>query len=242
MKITEQQTLSGIALEHHQVIPVFEKYDLDFCCRGRRTLSQVCAEKNISVNEVLSEMQLAKTIAKPILPFTEMSAEQLISYILIHHHFYVKNAIPVIINHLEKLVAKHGDRYPNLVKVFRLFNLVKDELEPHMQKEELVLFPRIKEIAALVLQQKDINHELAYINSPIHVMESEHDNAGQAMFEIRRLTNNYTAPEDACTTHRVCMDELKAFETDLHQHVHLENNILFPLAVSMMTTGRLSHV
>jgi len=242
MKITEQQTLSAIALEHYQVIPVFEKYDLDFCCRGRRTLSQACAEKNISVNEVLSEMQFAKTIAKPILPFTEMSAEQLISYILIHHHFYVKNAIPVIINHLEKLVAKHGDRYPKLIKVFQLFNLVKDELEPHMQKEELVLFPRIKEIAALVLQQKDINHGSAYINGPIHVMESEHDNAGQAMFEIRRLTNTYTAPEDACTTHRVCMDELKAFETDLHQHVHLENNILFPLAASLMTTGRLSHV
>jgi len=242
MKITEQQTLSAIALEHHQVIPVFEKYDLDFCCRGKRTLSQACAEKNVSVNEVLSEMQLAKTIAKPILPFTEMSAEQLISYILIHHHFYVKNAIPVIINHLEKLAMKHGDRYTHLVKIYRLFNIVKDELEPHMQKEELVLFPRIKEIAALVLQNKDIYYAPDYINAPIHVMESEHDNAGQAMFEIRRLTNNYTAPEDACTTHKVCMDELKAFETDLHQHVHLENNILFPLATSMMTMRILSHI
>jgi regulator of cell morphogenesis and NO signaling len=237
MKITEQQTLSAIALEHYQVIPVFEKYDLDFCCRGKRTLSQACDEKNISVTEVLSEMQLAKTISKPVMPFTEMSAEQLISYILIHHHFYVKNAIPVIINHLEKLIAKHGDRYPNLVKVFELFKDVKDELEPHMQKEELVLFPRIKEIAALVLQHKDLNHAPAYINSPIQVMESEHDNAGQAMFEIRRLTNNYTAPEDACTTHKVCMDELKAFETDLHQHVHLENNILFPMAATMINTG-----
>jgi len=242
MKIIEQQTLSAIALENYQVIPVFEKYNLDFCCRGKRTLSEACAEKNIHLNEVLSEMQLAKSISKPILPFTEMSADQLISYILIHHHFYVKNAIPVIINHLEKLVIKHGDRYTNLIKIYQLFNVVKDELEPHMQKEELILFPRIKEIAALALQKKDINYAPDYINAPIHVMESEHDKAGQAMFEIRDLTNNYTAPEDACTTHKVCMDELKAFEIDLHQHVHLENNILFPLAASMITTRSRSHI
>ena len=242
MKITEQQTLSAIALENYQVIPVFEKYNLDFCCRGKRTLSEACAEKNINLNEVLTEMQLAKSISKPVLPFTEMSAEQLISFILIHHHFYVKNAIPVIINHLEKLVTKHRERYTNLIKIYQLFKVVKDELEPHMQREELVLFPRIKEIAALVLQKKDIYFAPDYINAPIQVMESEHDNTGQAMFEIRRLTNNYMAPEDACTTHKVCMDELKAFETDLHQHVHLENNILFPLAVSLMTIRRVSHI
>lgn len=234
MKILEQQTLSAIALENYQVIPVLEKYSLDFCCRGKRTLAEACGEKSISVTEVLKEMQLAQTTSKPILPFTEMSAEQLISFILIHHHFYVKDAIPLISNHLDKLVTKHGDRYPYLKKVAQLFDAVKNELEPHMQKEEVVLFPRIKEIAALVLQQKDVNYPPAYISTPILVMEAEHDNAGQRMFEIRHLTNNYTAPEDACTTHKVCMDELKAFEEDLHKHVHLENNILFPMAAAMI--------
>lgn len=235
MKNFEQQSLSRIALEHHEVISVLEKYSLDFCCRGKKTLSEACAEKNINLSNVLGEMQRATKSSKPILPFTEMNAEQLISYILIHHHFYVKSTMPVIISHLEKLVTKHGDRYPAMERVLQLFTVVKDELEPHMQKEESILFPRIKEIAALSLQDKDINYPPAYINAPIEVMETEHDNAGQLLFEIRHITNNYTAPEDACTTHRVCLEELKAFETDLHQHVHLENNILFPMATAIIS-------
>ena len=104
-----------------------------------------------------------------------------------------------------------------------------------MQKEENILFPRIREIATLSLQDKEINFAPDYINAPIEIMETEHDNAGQLMFEIRDITNNYIAPEDACTTHKICLEELKAFETDLHQHVHLENNILFPMAAAIMT-------
>jgi len=233
MKNIEQESLSRIALEHHEVIPVMEKYDLDFCCRGSKTLSEACAEKKISVSSVADEMRQAAATSTTSTPFTEMSAEQLISHILLRHHFYVKNAIPMIMNLLEKLVSKHGEKYPKMVKVHELFCGVKDELEPHMDKEEKILFPRIKEIAALSSQHKEIGHIPAYLNAPIAVMEEEHDNAGQLMFEIRHLTNDYTPPEDACTTHRVCLEALKAFEIDLHQHVHLENNILFPMAVSM---------
>ena len=234
MKNVEQQSLSGIVLDRHEVIPVLEKYGLDYCCRGKKTLSEACAEKNISLSSVKEEMQLATKSSKSILPFTEMNAEQLISYILIHHHFYVKSIMPIIINHLEKVVAKHGDRYPNMTKVLQLFTAIKDELDPHMKKEEDILFPRIREVATLSLQHKEINFAPDYISAPIEIMETEHDNAGQLMFEIRDITNNYAAPEDACTTHRVCLEELKAFETDLHQHVHLENNILFPMAGAMM--------
>ena len=191
----EQQSLSEIALNRHEIIPVLEKYGLDFCCRGRKTLSEACAEKNISLSKVKEDLQLAVKSSKPMLPFTEMNAEQLISYILIHHHFYVKNTLPVIINHLEKIVTKHGDRYPNMNKVLQLFNAVKGELEPHMQNEETVLFPRIKEIATLSLQDKEINFAPDYINLPIEIMETEHDNAGQLLFEIRHITKNYTARE-----------------------------------------------
>ncbi len=234
MKNLEQQSLSHIALEHFEVIPVLEKYSLDFCCRGNKSLSEACAEKNISLSTVIAEMQEATFATRPIIPFTEMNAEQLISYILLHHHFYVRNTLPVIIDLLDKLVTKHGDRYPKMIKVYQLFIAVKEELEPHMEKEEKILFPRIKEIAALSLQHKKIDHAPAYINAPVAVMEMEHDNAGQLMFEIRHITGNYIAPDDACTTHRVCLEALKAFETDLHQHVHLENNILFPIAAAIM--------
>jgi len=234
MKNLELETLSGIVLEHNEVIPVLEKYSLDFCCRGKRTLTEACAEKNISLSMVVSEMKQATTKTKPVMPFTEMTADQLIGYILIHHHFYVKNTMPVIMSYLEKLVSKHGQKYPWMDEVYRLFTAVKEELEPHMQKEEMILFPRIKEIAALALVQKSSGHDAVYITAPIQVMEAEHDNAGQLLFRIREITNNYTPPEDACTTHIVCLEALKSFEADLHQHVHLENNILFPMAEKMM--------
>jgi regulator of cell morphogenesis and NO signaling len=236
MKILEQESLSSIALSHHQVIPVLEKYSLDFCCRGKKTLSEACAEKNIPLQQVMSEMREATNISRPVMPFTEMTADQLISYIVTHHHFYVKNTMPVILGQLDKLVTKHGDRYPHLKRVHELFTAIKNEMESHMQKEEYILFPRISEIAAMSLEQKEINYPPVYVNGPIQVMEAEHDHAGQCLFEIRDLTNHYNPPEDACTTHRVCLEALKAFETDLHQHVHLENNILFPMAETLIRT------
>jgi regulator of cell morphogenesis and NO signaling len=233
MKTLEQETLSSIALAHHQVIPVLEKYSLDFCCRGKKTLSEACAEKSIPLQNVINEMREATNISKPVMPFTEMTAEQLISHIVTTHHFYVKNTMPVILGQLQKLVSKHGERYPHLGRVLQLFTAVKNEMDLHMVKEEQVLFPRIKEVAASSLIHNEKNFPAAYISGPIEVMESEHDHAGQSLFEIRDLTNHYTPPEDACTTHRVCLEALKVFEADLHQHVHLENNILFPMAVEM---------
>jgi regulator of cell morphogenesis and NO signaling len=230
METIEQQTLSGIALRHHEAIPVLEKYGLDFCCRGKKTLQEACSEKNIDMGKVIGDMKQAERPAKSMMPFTEMNAEQLISYILVHHHFYVRNSIPVIMNHLEKLLTKHGGRYPYIKEVFQIFTEVKDELLPHMEKEERILFPRIREIATMTAQQILGKYPSAYINAPVLHMESEHDHAGQLLYKIRSVTGDYTAPEDACTTHRVCLEELKAFEADLHNHVHLENNILFPMA------------
>jgi regulator of cell morphogenesis and NO signaling len=228
-------SLSSIALSNHQVIPVLEKYHLDFCCRGKKSLSDACAESYINVNEVLADMETVTTVNKPVMPFTDMTAEHLISYILIHHHFYVNNSIPVIENHLDKLLSKHGEKYPWLAKVHGLFTAVKLELLPHMQKEEHILFPRIKEVCGWNGKAHPVPFKLSYIQGPIAMMEQEHDNAGQMLFEIGRITNNYTPPEDACTTHRVCLQELKAFEEDLHKHVHLENNILFPMAISLLS-------
>ena len=172
------------------------------------------------------------------MPFTEMNSEQLIAHIVIHHHFYVKNSVNTIYQHIQKVAIKHGDRYPHMPKVLVLFTEVMAELLPHLEKEEKVLFPRIKQ-----LTDAGTNHPVHgslpdYLEIPIHMMEAEHDNAGQLLFGIRELTNEYRAPEDACTTHRVCLDELRAFEEDLHQHIHLENNILFPKALSLVAEMR----
>jgi regulator of cell morphogenesis and NO signaling len=226
-----EQTLASLVTQHHQTAGILEKYNLDFCCKGKRTLAAACEEKNISLENILAELELFTAPEEKLqMPFEQMTAEQLIGYILIHHHFYVKQSMPTIYGHLEKVVNKHGDRYPCMISVFQLFTAVKEEMTSHMQKEEMILFPRIKEVEKAVTENNTANTAGGYITGPINVMETEHEHAGELLYEIRRLTNNYTAPEDACTTFKVCIDELKAFEEDLHQHVHLENNVLFPLA------------
>lgn len=229
-----QQTLANIVTNNHSSVPVLEKYELDFCCKGKRTLSDACNEKGLPLDTILKELENSGIRTSTAMPFTEMTPEQLISYILIHHHFYVKQSMPTIISHLEKVASKHGDRFPYMVEVLSIFSAVAQEMTMHMHKEEFILFPRIKEVAALQQAQQHRNLMPGYIAAPIQVMEHEHDQAGEMLYNIRRLTNNYTPPAGACTTFQVCLAELKEFEEDLHKHVHLENNILFPLAEKTM--------
>ncbi len=230
MTTIAQQTLASIVTNNHSTVPVLEKYHLDFCCKGKRTLAEACNEKGLLVETISAELERSTKVNNNKMPFTEMSAEQLISHILIHHHFYVRQSMPTILDHLEKVATKHGDRYPCMVEVLYLFKEISEEMTAHMQKEEQILFPRIKELAAL----NEINHNRkfteGFIHAPIQVMEQEHEHAGDLLYKIRALTNRYTAPVDACTTFQVSLAELKEFEEDLHKHVHLENNILFPLA------------
>ena len=141
--------------------------------------------------------------------------------------------MPVILGYLQKVVSKHGDRHPEMIKVLQLFTAVKEEMEGHMQKEELILFPRIKDIEHQLTEGKQIIINSTYLLSPINMMEQEHDHAGSLLAEIRQLINDYNPPADACTTYRLCYASLQAFELDLHQHVHLENNILFPKAMQL---------
>ena len=228
-----EQTLATIVTNNHFTVPVLEKYDLDFCCKGKRTLADACAEKGISIEAISEELENSSLTPTNKMPFTEMTADQLISYILIHHHFYVKQSMPTIIGHLEKVAAKHGDRFPYMVVVLALFRDIEAEMTMHMHKEEVILFPRIKEIVALQQTNQHSNLVAGYITAPIQVMELEHEHAGDVLYKIRSLTNNYTPPADACTTFQVSLAELKEFEEDLHRHVHLENNLLFPMAEKM---------
>jgi len=231
----KEQTLASIVTQYHQTVPVLEKYNLDFCCKGKRTLAEACTEKGLSIEEIMEELEVSSNTEKSnTMPFSEMSAEQLIGYILIKHHFYLKQSMPIIADHLTKVATKHSERFPYMVEVLQLFLHLKNEMVLHMQKEEMVLFPRVKEVESFYhfKQKKELNS--TYISGPVGVMENEHDEAGEIMYRIRQLTNNYEIPEGACTTFQVVLAELKEFEEDLHRHVHLENNILFPLAQKMI--------
>jgi regulator of cell morphogenesis and NO signaling len=229
-----QQTLAAIVTDNSQTVPVLEKYHLDFCCKGKRTLAEACMEKGLLVEEVVQEFNsVVLPTSEKHMPFTEMSCEQLIGYILVHHHFYVKQIMPTIAGHLEKIAGKHGERFPYMQEVYNIFLEVLEDMSNHMQKEEIILFPRIKKMEEIILSDNESAKLLVDVSGPITVMMNEHDQAGDLLYAIRALTNHYTVPEGACTTFKVCLSELKEFEEDLHRHVHLENNHLFPKALGL---------
>ncbi len=229
------KSLAQIVTSNHRAAAVFEKYHLDFCCRGKRSLEQACTEDNLKVEEVvaeLSQVSAGNSCAVSVY-FEHFTPIQLVDYIVSTHHSYVKKESPSIYAYLYKVTSKHADRHPELSRILELFTRIKEEMEQHMEKEELVLFPRIKEIERTIAEGKEVMIPGSYLISPIMHMESDHEEAGSLLAEIRQLTNNYTPPADACTTYKLCFASLHAFELDLHQHVHLENNILFPKALKM---------
>lgn len=234
MSALQEKTLAEIVTGNYRTAAVFEKYQLDFCCKGNRSLGQACTEKQLNIAGVLSELGLV-TPGGPLagVNYETLSLSLLADHIVTQHHQYVKNEMPLIAMYLQKIAAKHGSRHPELQDVLEVFIKLKEEMELHMQKEEQVLFPRIKATEKLQQEESGLHSNSSYLQAPIHVMEEEHDHAGEAMSAIRRLTNNYTLPEDACTTYKLSFAALEAFEKDLHQHVHLENNILFPQSVRL---------
>jgi regulator of cell morphogenesis and NO signaling len=232
----QEQTLAQIVTTNYRTAAVFEKHHLDFCCKGKRSLEQACEEKQLNIAELLSELELiSQRGPDAIINFEELSLSQLVDHIIAHHHQYVKNEMPLIVMYLQKIAAKHGARHPEMLKVFEIFIALKEEMELHMQKEEQILFPRIKATENLAREENGQHTNQSFLQAPIHMMEEEHDDAGEAMAAIRELTNNYTLPEDACTTYKLSFAALAAFETDLHHHVHLENNILFPKALRLFS-------
>jgi len=223
------KTISQIVTDYHQTAPVFEKYGIDFCCKGKRPLIDACTEKALDKEELLAELNNAIETESSSTDFNQMSLTTLADYIVRTHHTYTKFNMPPIYSYLMKVATKHGDHFPFMKEVFQLFSEVQEEMTQHMLKEERILFPRIKQLEA----EGALDVPLEYYTGPINVMEEEHDRAGTLLYQIRELTNNYTAPEGACTTFRLSLASLQAFETDLHQHVHLENHILFPKAIEL---------
>ena len=225
------KTLAQIVSENHKAATVFEKYDLDFCCKGKRSLQAACEERDLPAETIAQELDIALNRGEHnIVDFNKLPLATLADYIVSVHHHYTRQALPQIFFYLQKVSSKHGERHYELYEIFEKFSELKAEMEMHMQKEEQVLFPRIKQLETAAQRgQQDATR----LQMPINVMEDEHEHAGNLLKEIRELSNNYNPPPDACTTYRLSFAALKAFEEDLHQHIHLENNILFPRAIQL---------
>jgi regulator of cell morphogenesis and NO signaling len=228
-------TVKEIVTADHRAAAVFEKHAIDFCCNGGKPLEQACAERGLDPGVVIRELQELKTgeVGSPFRP-NEWDLDALADFIVNTHHRYVRRTIPLILAHIDKVASVHGGNHPELAGIAERVHAVADELTRHMQKEESVLFPYVK-----ALVEADSEHRpmvpppFGTIRNPISMMEAEHRSAGDSFTFIREASSGLTPPADACTTFKVTYAELAEFERDLHQHIHLENNILFPKAIAL---------
>ena len=231
-----EETLGQIAAKDLHKAQIFKKYGLDFCCGGKKTVKEACAEKGIDVTKVEQELQQAnkQTVTSRPLPYNDWSLDFLADYIVNTHHTYVRKNLPDLIAYAQKVFRVHGSHHPELQKVNELVETVNAELSAHLIKEETILFPYIRHLVAVKNGTQALGENpFGSVQNPINLMEMEHEIAGKAMEELRNVTNNYTLPEDACASYSLLYRILDEFEDDLHTHVHLENNILFPKAIAL---------
>ena len=229
MKENNIKTVADFVTENIKTADVFKKYGIDFCCGGGVSVKQACEKNNIDFDTLTAELNQLEGKTSFLNDYNKWELDFLIDFIQNTHHKYVEKNLTLLKQYGDKVAKVHGNKHAELLEIQKLIHTVSDELTAHMKKEELILFPFIKK---LVQAKKDhstveIPH-FETVNNPIQMMEEEHDHSGDIFKRLSELTNTYQTPEDACNTFKALYAKLEEFEDDLHQHVHLENNILFP--------------
>jgi len=235
------QEISPARIVKHDIrtAAVFERYGIDFCCKGKLPLATLCEEQHVNLNLIAQDLLRLELLPMPTQDFSAMSAAELMEYIVQHHHAYVRRSIPIIQSHIHRVVERHGDDQPQNREVENLFNTLATELLEHLDKEEHILFPAILRMEmAERYGLAPVTNRFGTIANPLSGLEAEHEAAGTMMQQIRKLTNNYTPPPSACNTYKAAYAELREFEEDLHKHVHLENNILHEMAVHLENSSQ----
>lgn len=241
MNISRESTVGQVVVDHPEAADVFESCGIDFCCNGNKTMAAASEEKGISFEALLSllEERGAKrknesTAAGTEQDFKSWPLDLLADYIEKKHHRYVAENLPVLSRYLEKIRAVHGQAHPELFQIADIFRESAGELTKHMKKEELILFPFIRKLIKMKTRGEQIRDHSAAgaVQQPIRMMMHDHSAEGERFRKIASLSNNFTPPADSCTTYQAAYAKLKEFEKDLHQHIHLENNLLFPGAIA----------
>ncbi len=236
MSIAPTKTIGEIAVENPNAAREFEKLGIDYCCGGSRTLGEACAAAKVSVEEALQRLQNSMTTSQPrgIETWQNQPLADLIEHITSTHHVFVREECPRIQALSAKVVSVHGKNHPELLQVQEIFSALAEELSVHLMKEEQVLFPYVLRMEESVLAGEPVPPAMfGTVVNPVRMMMQEHDGAGDALRSLRAVTRNYAVPEDACISYNTLYNALQGFEANLHQHIHLENNILFPRAVAM---------
>lgn len=237
MSVSTMNTVRELAVMVPGATRVFEQFGIDYCCGGSRTLSEACQTSSIPVAEVVEQLEAARNAVNPGDKLRNWQAESLTAlaaHIVETHHFFTKQELARLEKLLDKVCSRHGENHPELQSLSQLFQHLKHELIPHMLKEEQVLFPYIARLEdALSEQRAVVPPFFGTVQNPVRKMAAEHDSAGELLAEMRNLTNGYAVPEMACNSFRALYQALQELEADLHQHIHLENNILFPRAIAL---------
>ncbi len=223
--------------EDFRAAAVFRKYKIDFCCKGNRTIEEACDNKKVTPEEIYKDLDALNQAKAGDIDFNSWPLDLLADYVEKTHHRYVEENSTVLLQYLNKLCKVHGDRHPELFEINKLFTESAQELAAHMKKEELILFPFIKRMVAAKQNGEELpKPHFGTVENPVAMMKHEHTTEGERFQKIAELTNNYQFPEDACGTYQVTFRMLEDFEQDLHKHIHLENNILFPKAIELEKT------
>jgi regulator of cell morphogenesis and NO signaling len=237
MSVTTEKTVRELALEEPGAARVFERLGIDYCCGGKQTLEQACRAASIPVSKALDALKVGQR-STPV-PSNDRHWQteplcDLLSHIKNTHHKYTREEIARLGPLFDKVCSVHGERHPELFELRATFQGLAQELTTHMMKEEMVLFPYIGRMEESVIQNEPIlPPPFVTIRNPVSMMEREHDSAGNALRALRASSNGYTAPPDGCVSYQTLYKTLAELEADLHQHIHLENNILFPRAIAM---------
>ena len=237
MTLDSNKTVRELALEFPSAPRVFEKFGIDYCCGGGKKLADACDQTKL--DQVLRDLEQAESARvatqQTSTDWSTAPLGDLIDHIVKTHHSYLQTELPRLTNLAGKVSSKHGPSHPETVRVNELLEDLANELTMHLMKEEQILFPYIIRMEESKIEKSPVVPSSCFgtVQNPIGMMEMEHDNAGEALRELRSLTSNYKVPEDACTSFRALYTGLLELEGDLHQHIHLENNILHPRAIAM---------
>lgn len=235
MNIQKDQIIGELVAQDYRVASVLNTYGIDFCCQGNRSIQEACTRENIDPDKVISDIQnILHSTQSEILNYQSWPIDLLADYIEKKHHRYVEEKIIEIKPYLDKICKVHGNHHPELFEIRQLFFAAADELTEHMKKEETILFPYIQ---ILVQSHRSKNKPdrpfFGNVQNPVQVMMHEHTTEGERFSKMEELSNTFTPPDDACNTYRLTFSLLKEFKQDLHLHIHLENNILFPKAIEL---------
>ncbi|WP_291063756.1 MULTISPECIES: iron-sulfur cluster repair di-iron protein [unclassified Empedobacter] len=231
---TRTDLIGEMVAEDFRTAAVFKKYGIDFCCRGGRTIEDACKDKTVDAETIYNELENIPNQSNNNIDFKSWPLDLLVEYVEKTHHAYVEEKTPILLAFLDKLCKVHGERHPELFEINKLFNETAQELSAHLKKEELILFPFIKKMANAKRKGSTIEAPaFGTIENPVHMMEHEHTTEGDRVAKISALSNQYTPPADGCNTYKVAYAMLQEFENDLHTHIHIENNILFPKSIEL---------